>query len=313
MAEKKKIFVSHSSKDEKVVNDILELLRQLNISYWKAPEMIPVGSNYAREIPRAIKECEIFLLVLSEASQVSIWIEKEIDMAINCRKTIVPVKIDPAPLNDLYSFYLNNVQAISYSGNTDKGKRMLKERLFKLLPMEDVKEDKQEQLQKQEQSPKQEQPKKPKRQEGEIFGKETDRRVTKRRADVFSKNPSPSHCQFCGGELKEIGIGTYECLACGKENYDYLRRVRNFLEENGACSAVLISQETGVPRDSVEYFLREEFLEIPKYASGRISCMKCGAPIRTGKLCDKCKEIENRQKIQLDTSRKGAWHSAQKR
>lgn len=299
MAERKKIFVSHSSKDEKAVNDILELLRQLSISYWKAPEMIPVGSNYAREIPQAIKECEIFLLILSEASQASIWIEKEIDLAINCRKTIVPVKIDPAPLNDLYSFYLNNVQMISYSGNADRGRRMLKNRLLNLLPKE-VEEKKEE--------------KGKEKQEAERpVQKEADRKVSKRKVDVFSKNPAPIQCQFCGGELKEIGVGTYECLACGKESYDYLRKVRNYLEENGACSAVLIAQETGVPRDSVEHFLREEFLEIPKYAAGRISCIGCGAPIRTGKLCEKCKEIERMQKSQTDFVGRGAWHSAKKR
>lgn len=290
MAKRKRIFVSHSSKNEKAVNDILGLLRQLSISYWKAPEMIPVGSNYAREIPKAIKECEVFLLVLSEESQVSIWVEKEIDMAVNCRKTIVPVKIDNTPLNDLYSFYLNNVQMIPYSENADRGRRMLKDRLLKLLPREEKKEEKQE--------------------EEHTGLKEAGRRMSKRKVDVFSKNPAPIQCQFCGGGLKEIGVGVYECRACGRENYDYLRKVRNYLEQNGSRSAVLIARETGVPRDSVEYFLREEFLEIPKYAAGRLSCVRCGAPIRTGKLCDKCKEIEG---MQTGSGSQVKWHSTKRR
>lgn len=294
MAERKRVFVSYSSKDTNLVNDIVELLRQLGISHWKAPEMIPVGSNYAREIPKAIKECEVFLLILSEASQVSIWIEKEIDMAVNCRKTIVPVKIDNTPLNDLYSFYLNNVQMIPYSENADRGRRMLKERLLRLLPKEEAKEEKQEEIT-----------------AGQHSGqKEAGRKKSIHKVDVFSKNPAPSHCQFCGGGLKKIGVGVYECKACGRENYDYLRRVRNYLEQNGSRSAVLIAQETGVPRDSVEHFLREEFLEIPKYAAGRISCSRCGAPIRTGTLCDKCKEAEEMQSVSAPKER---WYSTRKR
>ena len=54
-------FVSHCSKDVYVVNQLVNILKTCNISYWKAPEMIPAGSNYAREIPNALKNCDIFL------------------------------------------------------------------------------------------------------------------------------------------------------------------------------------------------------------------------------------------------------------
>ena len=106
----------------------------------------------------------------------------------------------------------------------------------------------------------------------------------------------------------EAAVGVYECVVCGKETYDYLRTVRNYLEQNGARSAVTIARETGVPRDSVEYFLREEFLEIPKYAKERLSCAKCGAPIRTGTLCEKCK-----QPLESSKKKKGNWYSSTKR
>ena len=108
-------FVSHCSKDVYVVNQLVNILKACNISYWKAPEMIPAGSNYAREIPKALNSCAVVLLVLSEASQNSIWVEKEVDIALNCRKKIIPIKIDSTPLSDMYRFYLNNVQTIDIS------------------------------------------------------------------------------------------------------------------------------------------------------------------------------------------------------
>ena len=118
--EKKLVFISYSSKDADEVGEVINVLEKAGISYWKAPEMIPIGSNYAKEIPRVISECQVFLLIISEASQKSIWVEKEIDFAINNRKTIVPLNISKAPLSDVFKFYLNNVQSIFYYENEKK-------------------------------------------------------------------------------------------------------------------------------------------------------------------------------------------------
>ena len=112
VTEEKSVFISYCSKDERYIRKMTQMLDKMGISYWIAPDMIPAGSNYAREIPGAIQCCEVFLLVLSKNSQQSIWVEKEIDSAINYRKTIVPFQIDDEPLTDMFRFYLNNVQTI---------------------------------------------------------------------------------------------------------------------------------------------------------------------------------------------------------
>ena len=108
------IFVSYSSLDQSDVAEIIKFLDDEKLSYFKAPEMIPPGSNYAREIPHAIQECSIFLLLLSRHSQESMWVEKELDCAINHHKIIIPVQLTPTPLNETFHFYLNNVQLLPY-------------------------------------------------------------------------------------------------------------------------------------------------------------------------------------------------------
>ena len=57
MLQKDYAFISYSSKDEAFVANLTEILKSCQISYWKAPEMLPAGTNYAREIPKAIQEC----------------------------------------------------------------------------------------------------------------------------------------------------------------------------------------------------------------------------------------------------------------
>ena len=69
MAQEQSVFISYSSRDAEFVKRIIKQLDRMGVSYWKAPEMIPAGSSYAREIPKAIQKCSVFLLVLSPTSQ----------------------------------------------------------------------------------------------------------------------------------------------------------------------------------------------------------------------------------------------------
>ncbi len=299
MANVKTVFVSYSSEDRKLVNTIVQMMKDEQIAYWKAPEMIPAGSSYAREIPRAIKECEVFLLVLSCTSQKSIWVEKEIDSAISHRKTIIPFQIDDGPLNDTFKFYLNNVQMISYALDKDEAYQELKRQLKQLL----------------------------KRDEGDKIVSDTDiveedvpvnasakqilRRSSSRRADsnVLRMNRIPLECDHCGCKLLEnITMGTYRCHQCGKDSYDDFQTIRNYLDVVGTAPAAVIERNTGVPKRIIEYFFRDEYLEIPKSSPIRVPCQRCGAPIRTGTLCETCKNHKGNDGKQKN-DRKGSWHS----
>ena len=280
MEDKKSVFISYSSKDVDEVNEVINMLKEADISYWRAPEMIPVGSNYAKEIPRVISQCDIFLLIISKESQNSIWVEKEIDFAINNRKTIVPLNLTNEKLSDMFAFYLNNIQMIYYGDSKAKALSLLKRRLKSLLPIEDLKNDK-------ELKAIEEKTKKIVI-EDENYKKEVVDKPRIRK-NAFALNPQPEYCKYCNGKLKLIAKGIYKCIKCGAENYDYFQTVRNYLEKAGPCSIILIEKATGVPRASIDYFIRQEMLEIPKTSSARLRCEKCGAPIRTGYICEQCR------------------------
>jgi len=308
MEQWKTVFVSYSSEDRKLVDTIVKMMKQEGISYWKAPEMIPAGSSYAREIPRAIKECEVFLLVLSRTSQKSIWVEKEIDNAISHRKTIIPFQIDDIPLNDTFRFYLNNVQMISYALNGEEAMEELKDHLLQLVkPVEQVVEEKNNQMQRVEEEV------------ASVSGamkaevkaepKQFPRRSMSRKADsnALRMNRIPLECDHCGSKLLEnITMGTYRCHDCGKDSYDDFQTIRNYLEIVGTAPAAVIERNTGVPKRIIEYFFRDEYLEIPKNSPVRVPCERCGAPIRTGTLCEACKSGANNK---AKNDRRGSWHS----
>lgn len=107
---KKDVFISYSSTDFDTVNSIKVVLETNQISCWMAPSSIPPGSSYAYEIPNAIKNCTIFLLMLSERSQVSQWVPKELSLALSAGKTVLPYMIEKCELTDTFNFFLTDVQ-----------------------------------------------------------------------------------------------------------------------------------------------------------------------------------------------------------
>lgn len=335
----KSVFISYSSKDERYIKKMIQMLEKMGISYWIAPDMIPAGSNYAREIPKAIRDCEIFLLVLSQASQQSIWVEKEIDSAIYYRKTIVPFQIDDSAMTDMFRFYLNNVQTIRCANRPKEAIEELKQRLRSLLmgPKEVAgraaglnravpdhgqgsgSKDKEPVAQKTsvpdnkkepEQMAEKTVPKTGQKNEADDEEEKTSSPNRKKRSSFLRSNGIPTECRYCGGDVEKISQGVYRCKKCGKENYDYFRTVRNYLQKHGAKPAIIIERETGVPRYVIEQLISQEYLEIPKMETARLSCSRCGASIRTGTLCDRCKAIGIRVGNSSET---GGWRSSRRR
>lgn len=113
------VFISYSSLDYVMANHIREMLQKNDISCWMAPESIPGGSDYANEIPAAIESCDYFMLVLSRNSQDSIWVPKELDLAIDAKKIVLPIHIDLSPLEPHFKLRLSNVQCIDAAMNVE--------------------------------------------------------------------------------------------------------------------------------------------------------------------------------------------------
>ena len=107
------VFISYSTKDMAPTEKIRDSLEQNGIPCWMAPRDIPGGSNYAREIPQAIRNCQVFLLILSGNAQSSNWVVKELDNAVNCGKVIIPLMLEDCPLNDEFNFLLTGAQRYS--------------------------------------------------------------------------------------------------------------------------------------------------------------------------------------------------------
>lgn len=115
----KRVFLSHKSDDFQEVERFRKLLESRSISCWIAPRDIPLGSNYAREIPDAIKNCKCVLVFVSKRSQMSENVINEIEIAVRHKKTIIPVRLEDCELVGPFMYHLNNKQWIKLNSKED--------------------------------------------------------------------------------------------------------------------------------------------------------------------------------------------------
>lgn len=123
------IFISYSSKEYEEAFSLKTVLESNVFKCWMAPNSIPPGSDYGSEVVRAIQNCDVFVLLLSRASQASVWVPKEVDKALSFAKPVIPLHIDQSSLSDAFDFRLSNVQRIEAYMSISEGYKALIERL----------------------------------------------------------------------------------------------------------------------------------------------------------------------------------------
>ena len=104
------VFISYSSDDKDIANEIKYVLENNGLKCWIAPRNISSGKNYLNEIADAIKSTKIVVLVFSESSQNSKYVINEVIMAFTYKKDIISFHIDDAKPNSIMEYYLKVAQ-----------------------------------------------------------------------------------------------------------------------------------------------------------------------------------------------------------
>lgn len=113
----KYVFISYSSKDRIIASKLRDLLEANGVKSWIAPDSIPVGADYTEVIVDAIEGSSGVVLLLSENSQTSKWIPKELDIAITSDKIIFPIHLDSCEIIKRLRFRLTDSQVIEAHGD----------------------------------------------------------------------------------------------------------------------------------------------------------------------------------------------------
>jgi hypothetical protein len=94
-------FISHSTKDDKFARRLHSRMREANMRVWFAREDMKGGDYFFEQIERAIQLHDRLLLVLSEESIRSKWVEREIRKARKVERAEKRRKLFPIRLVDM--------------------------------------------------------------------------------------------------------------------------------------------------------------------------------------------------------------------
>jgi WD40 repeat protein len=98
------VFISYSRKDSEYVEGLVTYLAEHGISAWIDRERITNGDRWTAVIERQVEACTAMVVVMSPAAKDSNWVEREVTLAEERQKPILPLLLGGEPL-----FYIRNV------------------------------------------------------------------------------------------------------------------------------------------------------------------------------------------------------------
>lgn len=114
----KRIFISHSSLDGEVASKVCAIMESKGDKCWIAPRDINYGEHWAREIADGlIENTRIFVFLLSENSNKSKQVLKEINLAISFDIPMLVIKLGDVRLNSALLYYLSDIHIYSCSSD----------------------------------------------------------------------------------------------------------------------------------------------------------------------------------------------------
>ena len=111
-----RVFISFSYQDSEVASELKRNLEQHSIACWKAPESILPGQTWEESIVDAIAKSHLMVLVWSSTSQTSVQVKRELTLACNQGKVIVPYRIEDISPAGTFAYYLSNTQWLDACG-----------------------------------------------------------------------------------------------------------------------------------------------------------------------------------------------------
>ena len=108
------IFISYARKDQERAEPLVSMLKEGGFSVWMDKGNIEAARLWSEQIVQAIKECRTLILLVSRNSLDSDNVLKEVMLASESKKKILPVYLEPCDLPDRFRYQLAGIQHIEF-------------------------------------------------------------------------------------------------------------------------------------------------------------------------------------------------------
>jgi adenylate cyclase len=107
------IFISYSSKDRDQAQMLTEMLASAGLSVWIDQAGIEAATSWSEEIVNALDGCKAFIVMLSPSSIESKNVVREVALAFEKNKKILPLDLEPVSLPASMQYHLAGLQRTS--------------------------------------------------------------------------------------------------------------------------------------------------------------------------------------------------------
>ena len=114
------VFVSYSSLDRDRVMPVVESLRGNGISVWVDEGNIHAADLWSEQIVQAIADCRVMVVMLSQNSTDSHNVVKEVMLASEQKKALLPVYLEPADIPANLQYQLAGIQHLELYGENEQ-------------------------------------------------------------------------------------------------------------------------------------------------------------------------------------------------
>ncbi|MBN1993301.1 MAG: toll/interleukin-1 receptor domain-containing protein [Anaerolineae bacterium] len=108
------VFISYRRKDSEFVQQLHQELTKRGLSAWFDRESIEVADHWRTSIAEGIRDCKVFVLVLSPDAVESVNIRKEVDLAESHGKRIIPLLWRQTEIPVAFEYALAGIQWIDF-------------------------------------------------------------------------------------------------------------------------------------------------------------------------------------------------------
>lgn len=122
-----RIFISCASKNAGLAYRIKKKLEEKDYLVFYAQDSIAAGAPYDETVYGAIVEASQeggVMVILTPESVESVWVQKELELAVMRRGNLIPVMVGDVELSDPLEFYLGGYQHYHLSENPTDGEIM---------------------------------------------------------------------------------------------------------------------------------------------------------------------------------------------
>jgi adenylate cyclase len=109
------IFISYSRKDSEQALSLAERFRASGLTVWIDQHGIEAATSWSKEIVDAIESSKVFLILLSHSSLMSANVVKELSIASEARRSILPVDLERVTIPNEFKYQLAGLHRAKYA------------------------------------------------------------------------------------------------------------------------------------------------------------------------------------------------------